>query len=379
MKPFNILLFCILIAATAGAQGPNLSAYFPVPESLGGWRTGLPKDGGDPNRDTKDLILDRTGVDWDKLKEAWDFNTSAAGRTGLVVIRKGVIVGEWYRDCDRTTEFNIYSSSKSYLSTAFGLTLTDFGNGPLPDGRRLSLDAKVCNSDWIPESLPLTDPRKAEITVRQLLNMASGYSEENPAMDKPFEWSVGHVEGSPMVKLKSDPGAEFHYSNAGDAHLVLLFSHAQGEELFPFLKKRLLDPIGEHAVRWQEIGGKDGAIGPHAQGYSGIFTNPREHARFCYLALHKGEWAGKRVVPESYYDFAWTGTKVNPSYGGQWWVQPRIPGAPSDLVMTLGKDHNDGIVVRSLDLVAVRLGDGTTFPPDFEKTLVLKILAAIKK
>jgi hypothetical protein len=35
--------------------------------------------------------------------------------------------------------------------------------------------------------------------------------------------------------------------------------------------------------------------------------------------------------------------------------------------MTLGRDHNDGFVVPSLDLVFVRLGDGNKFCKDFER------------
>jgi hypothetical protein len=47
--------------------------------------------------------------------------------------------------------------------------------------------------------------------------------------------------------------------------------------------------------------------------------------------------------------------------------------------MTRGKDNNDGCVVPSLDLVFVRLGDGSQFPQDFKKALVLKVLAAVEK
>src|SRR5262249_43039931 len=231
---------------------------------------------------------------------------------------------------------------------------------------------------WLPESLPLPDDRKADITVRHFLNMASGLGEENPPPEKPFEWALGHVPGSPMARLKGDPSATFHYSNAGVAHLVLLFRRAQGADLYPFLEERLLTPIGMRQVRWQQIGG-DGAIGPFSQGYSGIHTTPREHARFCYLALHKGEWEGRRIVPESYYDFAWEGIKVKPDYGAQWWGYPRGPDAPRDMVMTLGRNHNDGFVVPSLDLVFVRLGDGAAFPKDFEKDLVTKVLAAVER
>jgi CubicO group peptidase (beta-lactamase class C family) len=373
-----ILLGAVPVAARAAS--PALSDYFPPSEEQGGWRSLLP-DSGEPDSAAKARIRETTGVDWDKLQAAWTHNTEANGATGLLVIRKGRIVGEWYRGCDRTTEFNIYSSSKSYTSTAFGLILSDFGAGPLPSGKSLSLDTKVCNAQWLPESLPLPDPRKAEIKVRNLLNMASGIGPEPVPVEpgkKPFEVALGHAEGSPFATLKGDPGSVFNYSNAGVAHLVLVFNHAQGEDLYPFLKQRLFDPIGMKRVRWQKIGG-DGGIGPFNQGYSGVYTNPREHARFCYLAMHKGDWAGKRVVPASYYDFAWAGTKAKADYGGQWWTAAGVPDAPDDLVMTKGRDNNHGYVIPSLDLVVVRLGDGNKFPKGFDRDLILKVVAAVEK
>jgi CubicO group peptidase (beta-lactamase class C family) len=377
-----ILVSTPLLAWAANQHAGVLSDYFPPPEEQAGWRTLLPSEG-EPDDSQKARIRSVGGMDWDALKAAWDHNASAPGATGLLVIRRGHIIGEWYKGCDRTTAFNIYSSSKSYTSTAYGLLLSDFGNGPLPDGRALSLDDKVCNTTWIPESLPLPDPRKANITVRNLLNMASGLSEENPPpKNHPFEWSLGHVADSPMTTLKNEPGTAFHYSNAGVAHLVLLFHHAAGEDLYPFLKRRLFEPIGLTQVKWTQLGGPEGgegAIGPLSQGYSGILTNPRQHARFCYLALHQGKWSDKQIIPASYYGFAWKGTSVKPDYGGQWWTASHIAGTPGDLVMTLGRNHNDGFVVPSLDLVFVRLGNGDTFPKDFEKDLVLKVLAAVVK
>jgi len=378
-----VLLILALHSTWANDQAASgLSDYFPPPEEQSGWRTLVPSEG-EPDDSQKERIRNIGGMDWNALKMAWDHNASASGGTGLLIIRRGHIVGEWYKGCDRNSPFNIYSSSKSYTSTAYGLILSDFGNGALPGGTALSLDDKVCNATWIPESLPLSDSRKGEITVRNLLNMASGLSEANPPpKDHPFEWALGHVATSPMVKLKTSPGTAFHYSNAGVAHLVLLFHHAAGEDLFPFLQRRLFEPIGLTQMRWTQFGGPDsgqGAIGPLSQGYSGILTNPRQHARFCYLALHRGKWSGKQIVPATYYDFAWKGTSVKADYGGQWWTARHIPGTPGDLVMTLGRNHNDGFVVPSLDLVFVRLGDGERFPKDFERDLVLKVLAAVVK
>ena len=135
---------------TTGPAAPALADYFPPPEDQGGWRTLLPDARRARRQRRRRRIREVGGVDWDKLKAAWEHNAGRPARPGLLVIRKGYIVGEWYRDGDRTTAFNIYSSSKSYTSTAFGLILSDFGSGPLPGGKTLTLDTKVCNERMAP-------------------------------------------------------------------------------------------------------------------------------------------------------------------------------------------------------------------------------------
>ena len=210
------------------------------------------------------------------------------------------------------------------------------GAGKLPGGKKLTLDTKVCNAEWLPEVAAAARPAQGghhRCATCSTWPPASGREACRTA--EPFEWPLGHDEKSPFAKLKADPGTEFNYSNAGVAHLVLIFQQAAGKDLFPFLKERVFDPIGMENVTWKQIGG-NGKIGPYSQGYSGVMTTPREHARFCYLALHKGEWAGNAVVPADYYDFAWQGPRSSPDYGGQWWVYPRHKDAPNDLVQTAG-------------------------------------------
>ena len=369
------LLLSIWIALPAAAQETKLSDYFPPAEEKGGWRTLLP-EGGAPDAAQKAKIREVAGVDWDRLAQAWEFCSAVDGANQLLVIRRGHIVGEWTKDCDRKKAFNIYSSSKSYTSVAWGLLLKDSEEGMLPGGKKITLDTKVCTEEWLPESLPLSDPRKADITVRHLLNMASGIGGEAVPEAAPFETSLGKTEGSVFATLKGDPGTVYNYSNAGVAHLVMVFNRAMGKDLYPFLKERVLDPIGEKPESWLEIGG-NGKIGPFNQGFSGLHTSAREHARFCYLALHRGTWAGKELVPRAYYDFAWQGQKIKPDYGAQWWVHPRHPAAPKDLVQTAGAKNNHGYVVPGLDLVFVRLGDGNKYPKDWEHELVNKIVAAV--
>src|SRR5262249_12389623 len=151
------------------------------PESKGGWRSLLPEKG-DPGKEQKEAIRDKAGVDWDKLADAWEYNAAAEGATGLLVIRHGQVGGEGYKNCDGQAAFNIYSSSKAYTSTAFGLLLADSESGKLPGEKKLTLDTKVCNGTWLPESLPLPDERKADITLRHLLNMLSGLGAESVPM-----------------------------------------------------------------------------------------------------------------------------------------------------------------------------------------------------
>src|SRR5262245_36001739 len=199
----TLLISCAALSLLIGgvpllwADNPALTDYFPPPESKGGWRSLLPEKG-EPNAEQKAAIKKTAGVDWDKLAEAWKFNAEAEGKSGLLVIRRGHVVGEWYKDCDQKTAFNIYSSSKAYTSLAFGLLLDDVQNGKLPDGKKLTLDTKVCTEEWLPkEAFPLPDPRKADITLRHLLNMTGGLDVQNPPNDAPFEWSLGKVDGSP--------------------------------------------------------------------------------------------------------------------------------------------------------------------------------------
>ena len=348
--------------------------YFPPPEKKGGWRSLLPKSGM-PNKKQKHIIRKKCGIDWDELRNVWEFTRQAGGDSGFLVIRHGFIVGEWYQGCDRTTHWDIYSSAKAYTSTAYGVLMGDSKAGQLPPERQFNLETKVFTENFLPEALPLSDPRKAQIRLRHLLTMTAGFAEVRLPATAPLEWALGKTSGSPMTHLAADPGSEFFYSNATVAHLVLLFHRLAGRDLFLYLKQRVFDPIGMQTVRWKTVGGH-GHLGPYSKGYSGLVTTARAHARFCHLALHRGNWSGCQLVPQEYFDFAWQGTNANPQYGAMWWVD-RLP----DLVTwTRGARKNNGYVVPSRDLIFIRVGNATAqhFPENFEIDLAKKVINTIK-
>ena len=351
-----------------------LDTAFPPAESEGDWRSLLPPNG-IPDAAQKQTIQETCGVDWDELRAVWEYTRKAGGNSGFLVIRRGYIVGEWYQGCDRSTTYNIYSSSKSYTTAAFGILLADIKAGKLPEYRELDLETKVFTKKYLPEALPLTDARKADITLRHLLTMTAGFAAVSPPAEAPLEWALGKLSESSMAQLAADPGTKFYYSNGGAAQLLPLFHRVAGRDLFPFMNERVFGPIGLRNIRWKQIGG-DGHLGPYSQGYSGILTTPREHARFCHLALHRGKWGTRQIVPEEYYDFAWQPTAPEPEYGGMWWLY-RVPEL---VVWTRGARKNNGYVVPGKDLIFVRVGDATAehFPEDFERHLAKKVIATLK-
>ena len=152
------------------------------------------------------------GVDWDKLKEAWDYNAAVEGATGLLVIRHGHIVGEWYKDCDTDTDLQHLFQLEGVHEPGVRPDPADRQRsaGKLPGGKKLTLDTKVCNEEWLPESLPLPDPRKADITRAQPAQHGVRPRRRRPCRrTAPFESALGTTEKSPFAKLKADPGTEF--------------------------------------------------------------------------------------------------------------------------------------------------------------------------
>jgi CubicO group peptidase (beta-lactamase class C family) len=379
------LLLALPLPMVVASEPAKLTDYFPPPESKGGWRTLLPENG-IPDSEQKKIIREVAGVDWDKLAEVAALNEKMGFDSGIVVIRKGWIVGEWYKGSyNRDKRRGLYSSTKSYISTCFGLLLDDMEKGKLPDRKKLTLDTKVCNKEWLPECLPLSDPRKADITLRHLLFATSGIPKEGLKIPEEvaarskgsIEMSLGLVEGSPWAKLTGQPGTMFNYSSPGVWHLILVFNNAAGMDLFPYVKKRICDPIGMENVGWSTIGGFQRRYCTPG----GFTCSAREHARFCYLAMHRGKWAGKEIVPAGYYDWAWQGTKANPVYGAQWWLAAaRHKDGPQDLVQTIGNGNNSGWIIPSLDLVCTRIGDGP-IPSSikFDQDLVKTVGAAIER
>jgi len=275
-------------------MGSETPVYYPPPESQGGWRY----------LSTDDQVRQMTGMDAAKLELAREAQELHCGGDswGIVIIRHGYLVREFYTfNVLVPTRFDIWSGTKSFTGTAWGLLLDDSRQGQLPEGQQVGLDSPAY--PLVPEGYPLTDPRKAQITIRHLLTMTSGIPGESVGVvgiptttqHGPFEHALGRCPnrfGRWADKLLAEPGTRWDYSDPAIAHLSLIFHNVMKQEMSGYLQTRLFEPVGIESLSWDVQGGS-GFIGPHSNAHTGIHISARELARFGYLFLHDGVWKGQ--------------------------------------------------------------------------------------
>jgi len=358
----------------------DTETYYPPPESKGGWRW----------LKEPEEVRTLAGMDPEKLDLVRQRQQFLYGGDSwaIVIIRHGYLVREFYTfNVLIPTRFDIWSGTKSFTGTAWGLLLEDSRQNRLPDGQQVTLDSPAYS--FVPEGHPLTDLRKERITIRHLLTMTSGIPGEQmgvmgipTAMDHgPFEHALGRCPnryGKWVDKLSAEPGTGWDYSDPAFAHLSLAFAKIMGREMSDVLKERVFDPLGIEELSWDVQGGS-GFMEPHTNAHTGIHVSARELARFGYLGLHNGVWKGQQLIPRWWMDVATkTSQDLNPAYGYTWWVNTRgtqWPGLPRDAFALMGYRANKCYIIPSLDLVVARVGSG---PPTWEEQgLIGGIVAAI--
>ncbi len=356
--------------------------YYPPPESKGGWRwlKGLDEVRSVAGMDSEEL---------DQVRQTEEF-LYGGDSWAIVIIRHGYLVREFYTfNVLVPTRFDMWSGTKSFTGTAWGLLLEDSRQNRLPDGRQVELDSPAY--DFIPEGYPLTDPRKERLTIRHLLTMTSGIAGQSvgvigmPTATEygPFEHALGQCPnryGKWADALLAEPGTRWDYSDPAFAHLALAFAHIAGQEMNEYLQERVFKPIGIENLSWDGQGGS-GFIGPHANAHTGIHISARELARFGYLMLHKGDWGGQQLIPGWWIDLATkTSQDLNPAYGYTWWVNTsglHWPGLPEDAFALSGYRSNYCCIIPSLDLVIARVGTGPPVPEGHSRDLLGGIVAAV--
>ena len=198
--------------AADDAAAPKSSDYFPPPESKGGWR----------KLESRDDIRRIGGMDPAKLDELAQWLRDSDQRNfAAIVIRRGHIVLEVERGNSAITDARrVASVSKAVCATVLAIAAERSQQGLTP--RRMSFDDPAFQ--FIPWAKPLSDPRKARVTVRQLLNHTSGICPEATGApnDGTWDYILGHTGDARTAQLAFDPGQGCGYSTHALHHASLV-------------------------------------------------------------------------------------------------------------------------------------------------------------
>ena len=354
---FRILISVVAASVSLQAADP----YFPPPDSAGGWREAK----------TEQAAKELAGMDLSQLEPAYTLTERSTAHGGLLVVRKGHLVLErYFGRASRNSNPDMASTGKAFCSIACGIMLHEFKE-KIPAG----LDTQVFTEAYLPEAFPLNDPRKADITLGQLLCMTAGYWGEGKS-------PTGYVKGAPMPKqlkpvpgqnikdldqsslkvpLWTDPGAGYSYSSPSPHIASIVLRHVTGMGLKDYIDTRIAQPQGWGA--WDYCLHRGDFLMPHANGAGSTALHATDVVRFGYCLAHGGKWKDQQIVPPDYIQKCQTWSPFNPhtpfSLQFEHNADGHVAGAPKDAFWKSGAGGFCLYVVPSLDLVIYKLGGKT--------------------
>src|SRR3954466_6716727 len=231
------------------------------------------------------------------------------------------------------------------------------------------LAQKVFTPKYLPEAFPLDDPRKAEITLGQLLCMTAGYHGEGASpgivfgevvpLDRVPGQNIRDLDMSSIrTPLWTNAGAGYSYSSPSPHVASIVLRHVTGMELQDYINERLAKPMGWGP--WAYCLHRGDYTMPHANGAGSTAVHATDALRFAYCLLHKGKWADKQLVPAEYIELCGKASPFNPhapfSLQFEQNSDGHILGAPRDAFFKSGAGGFCIFIVPSLDLVIYKLG-----------------------
>jgi CubicO group peptidase (beta-lactamase class C family) len=220
------------------------------------------------------------------------------------------------------------------------------------------------------------DPRKARVTIRQLLDFSAG-------LEPVFRLHNNDPGDRDAIAIRSplaaEPGSSFIYGPAAlQVFHTVLKSKLRGQSPRAYLERRVLGRIALGSQRYLQ----DRAGNPLLA--AGWTLSARQWAKLGNVALNNGA----PVVSSGMFSEASRGSPANRAYSFGWWNNRAAAGgreidfeanltpkwraqnwtnaamcrdAPPDLVACIGSRYQRLYVIPSLNLVVVRHGNGGSF------------------
>ena len=301
---FPIIVLTVLSFAGCGPSADDLAAVDYTPMVRDDWEVSTPAE---------------QGLDPGPVARMYYKAASIDTIYSLLVVKNGYLVAEDYFNSGSIDELGKRASvTKSYTSALVGIALDQ--------GYIKSVDQKML--DFYPDIAgQVTDQRKKEITIRNMLEMRPGYPwEEKNAAAWEALWSGEYLSQIAKIPLTADPGTSFQYSNLTAHWLGIIAARASGMDLITLGNKYLFGPLGV-------VPGEDWLrdVDGYYIGCGDILFTARDMAKFGLLYLNDGVYERERIIPDEWvhdslqtytvneFEVSSIGRFKNMGYGYMWW------------------------------------------------------------
>ena len=334
---------------------------------------------------------------------SWTRFAQRSGYSGLLLVTfatsSAVLAEIRAADCARAAKYSENRRGSAILVTQNGLTIFEhYANGgsgnrrwPIFSGTKsfwgiaalavaqdglFRLDDPVSNtiSEW------KNDPRKSQITIRELLSQTDGIEGASRLQRPSIRDRNAMAIALPSV---AEPGSAFIY---GPSHLQifseLLRRKLGGRSVTSYFEARVANRLGLQNLKYK----KDGRGNPLPA--TGFELTAREWARLGELVIGNGNYHRRQIVRSTMLREAFVGSQVNPAYGLTFWLNQHAPNgreadmermldlpwqneqwsglcickdAPADMVVALGSHYQRLFIIPSLKAVIVRQGSGGNY------------------
>jgi len=207
----------------------------------------------------------------------------------FMFLRHGKVIAEaWWSPYAPDLKHTLYSTSKSFTSTAVGFAVSD---------SLIKVSDKVIS--FFPENLPDTvSPYLDDMEIKDLLSMSAGLD--------PDPTGIISVNNDNWVKaflalpVVNDPGTKFLYNSMATYMLSAIVQKVTGQPIIDYLTPRLFDPLGISGIDRERD-----PMGINTGGW-GLRLKTEDMAKFGQLYLQKGKWNDEQILPEEWVNEATT-------------------------------------------------------------------------
>jgi len=218
-----------------------------------------------------------------------EFLASTETQAFIVIQDDAILYEGYFNGAQRDAMLTSFSTAKSFDSALVGMAIDD---GYLPG-------VEVSITDYLPELLD-RDPRFADITIRNVLMMASGiaYEDDRPLLFNGDGALTTYHPDQRMLALETlsiaePPGQHFLYDKYHPQLVGLILEQVTGRSVTEYTQRRLWDELGmEFDGAW--------CLDSEASGFekmeAGLNARAIDFAKLGRLFLRNGDWDGRQVV-----------------------------------------------------------------------------------